>query len=146
MAFGNFKYGFTGGDYNKSEYQKGFDNGAAEAWRLVDKIWNMGCKETFEAFGYNFTKHIVELMSYEEAKVKLEEYERKQKEPKVGDVYEFCGGKGVITNRVGDECYITWEDGSSNTYSVKNIMLPPYTATGKNIKSKLDCVLSELEV
>ena len=135
-------------DFEKG-LQAGKEIGASEAWSFVNKIMypHMSGSEKEEIFGYNSVVDITASMSYETAKTKFEEYERKKKEPKVGDVFISEDGKRVIVLEIYDDRYLKLLLANKNhSYCSRNSFVSLYKPTGKNIKSKLDCVLSELEV
>lgn len=147
---GGCSISLTTEDYEKG-LKDGREIGASEAWLLARKIAfpNMELDERVKIFG-DCNVSISDVLihfSYSDAKAKLEEYERKQKEPKVGDVYEsiFNKFKAVVVDVKGTSIEIMFSHFGKINFNVQEF-LTKYKPTGENIKDKLDSVVSELEV
>lgn len=135
-----------GGGSSESEYQRGFDNGLRDYKEIIETLYTMPFTTKEEIFGTWDSIAILCKRSMYEIKEKIEEYERKKKEPKVGDIYTLKGvDKLLVITDVTDHLVCAmYKSGNVSVWN-KKIFLDTYKPTGKNIKSKLDCVLSELE-
>lgn len=95
---------------NYSElYQEEIENGV---WELADYIVRMSAQERDLCFGFKFTTEVIANLSYQEAKVKFEEWQKN--EIKIGDEVIENGYKGIITYVHDELCDVLWSDGSVN--------------------------------
>ena len=113
---------------------KTYEEGLNDAWELVKKIYKMSESERYEMFNIPvaFTYDILFEVTPQEALAKIEEYEKNN--IKAGDEVRTFDNtyKGVVTvtRQIGD-FYVLWDNGTSGTYTPKEVK-----KTGRTIDIK----------
>lgn len=116
-----------------------YNKGVNDAWGFVKKIHEMGYRNVIEVFpdingliGCEIV-NIVEKYTPQEALAKLESYEKKKAEIKVGDIYEVMGCFCVIAqvDEFNEEYNVIWESGITDRIPFEAPI--GFKKTGKNI-------------
>lgn len=108
---------------------KTYEQGSADAWNLLKKVYDMKCETIEQIFGVEGGFwDVIRDFTYEEALAKIEAYE-KEKGIKVGDVVEGLSGyKAVVTVIGRDRIQVMFDDGSHTEWNPKDSK-----KTGKHI-------------
>ena len=118
-------------------YQRGLN----DAWDVAKKISTMDSPTRDEIFGLVITSNIIDENSAPEAIEKIQKYEQKQDEIKVGNEVNGKGGRGIITkiSNDGDHFNVMWENGSTGYY-----MREDFKKTGRHF-SEIAEVLRKMQ-
>lgn len=111
-------------------------NMESEGWNFARYIiasennGGISSEDFYEIFGIVGCSDIIEKMSYQEAKAKIEAW-KAAKEIKVGDEVDICGDRGIVTSfgTDGDTIHVLYYDGIVNSYRRDRDM----TKTGRHI-------------
>lgn len=107
-----------------------YNKGAEDAWELM-KLINVnydkgGLKltELQEVFGTHNINNIFVENTYQEAKAKLDAWEKAKEEIKVGDLVYVTNskrGNGIVSRIDRDWCTVIWVDGSSGKWHINEL-------------------------
>ena len=134
VTFKNKSAGLFTEEFIAENADKTYEQGLADAWELVEKIYDMKCDSIEEIFGVNGGFYeVVRSFTFEDCRDKIEAYE-KEKEIKVGDVVRYGIGEDIgkyaIVMRIeGNEFYTMYADGSCG----RETHTEDFKKTGKHI-------------
>ena len=117
----------------KEKCDKSYNKGLEDAWDLAHRLNNMTLDEVHKIYGFSIHREeVFSAVDAQEALAKIEAYEKKQNEIKVGDVVfgdDEPDVYGIVTFVSCEMIYIVWSDGSSGVeYDFRDIK-----KTGKHI-------------
>ena len=124
-------------EFLKETAEQARAEGQEKAWELAKKCMLMTDRKREAIFGsgHNALYGVLTYFDYKHAAAKVAEWERKNEEICVGDIYSYCGvGNFVICDidREKDIVKILWDDLSVGTETLNEIK-NDYKKTGRHI-------------
>lgn len=107
-----------------------YNKGAEDAWELAKMInanydkGGLKLTELQEVFGTHNINNIFVENTYQEAKAKLDAWEKAKEEIKVGDLVYVTNskrGNGIVSRIDRDWCTVIWVDGSSGKWHINEL-------------------------